>query len=370
MKLTIPQPTLAALIERGGAAAAKKSPVAILNYLRLTASADSFALASCDQDRFAEATTGQTIDAPGSICVDAAALTTLIGKHPKGSQVTLELDASRLVVTCGRSKVKLPTLAIDGFPAWPDAAPVSEFAMPAKDFERSMGRVRFAAALATDIARVYLQGVCFDFHDGSLHFVATDGHKLAVSGVAAPAGAEDCPRVIVPSEGIDAALKVFKDAGQIDIAVGEKAVSFATDGLRLSSRLIDATYPSYERVIPARGNPAMSFKRADFVDCLSRANCLAGDGAFSAITANPDGETLRLEARNHQGGEAVEEMAATIGDGFQQFGFSAAYGAQFLAALNVSDITIEQGDPNGPHLLYAADAPDFLGVLMPVRVAA
>jgi DNA polymerase-3 subunit beta len=369
MKATLPQPALKAIITRGGAAAAKGSKVAILNFARLTATGDTLALATTDQDRFAEAVTAATIETPGTICVDAAALTTLIDKHPKGAMIELSVEEDRLVVVCGRSKIKMPTLDPKGFPAWADQKPIANFALPATEFERAMGRVRFAVSKST--LHYFLQGVLFDCHDGSLHFVASDMNIVAVSGMAAPDGAAECPKIIVPAEGIDAALKVFKDAGQIDIAVSAKSISFSADSLRLSSRLIEGTFVPYEKVIPARGNPALTFKRADFAACLDRANCLAEDkGEFSSITARPDGDTLRLEARNHKGGEAVEELPAAIGEGFKTFGFDPRYGAQFLAALNVSEITIEQSDPNVAHLIYAADAPDFVGILAPVQVVA
>jgi len=368
MKLSIPQPALAALIAHGGAVVSKKSPLPILNFVRLAASVGSLTLASTDQDRFAQAGASADVDVPGSVCVDGAAFATLIAKHPKSGTVGLELDTNRLIVTCGRSKVKLPTLSAEDFPDWAEQPPESEFRLRADDFKRAFTRVRFAAS--TDESRYQLQGVHLDYDEGKLHFVATDGHRLAVSGMDAPQGAETCPPAIVPSEAVDAALKVFDSAAEVLVAVNKGAISFAADGLRMSARLIDSTFPDYARIIPARGQPALRFKRADFVDCLDRANVLTGEGAYSAITARPDGEILRLEARNQSGGEASEELAAAADDGFRPFGFNPRYAADFLRTLNVASLTIEQTDPGAGHLVYSDDAPDFAGVLMPMRIAA
>lgn len=370
MKLTIPQPQLAALIARGAVATGDaKSPIPILYFCRIVANGDgSIAVASTDQDRFAEAIGVAAVSEAGGACVDAKAFATLIGKHPKNGTIGLELDGQRLIVTCGRSKVKLPTLPAEQFPNWADEASVASFKLSGSDFKQALLRVRFAAS--NDESRWYLQGVHFDAHDGSLHFVATDGHRLAVSGMKMPDGAQDCPPVIVPSEAIDAALKVFDGAAEILLTVNAKAIGFAADGLRLSSRLIEGTYPDYTRIIPERGNPSLTIKRADFVDCLDRANVLTGDGAFSAITARPDGDTLFLESRNQMGGEANEELPATIDERFRPFGFNPRYAAAFLATLSVSTLTIEQSAPNEPHLIYSDDAPDFIGVLSPMMVAA
>lgn len=285
--------------------------------------------------------------------------------------IAVRLEAEGfLVISCGRSRVKLPTRKSEDFLMWSTAEPVVSFSISGDDLHRAFGRVRYA--VGTDELRYYLQGVHLDAHDGKLHFVATDGHRLAVSGMAAPAGAEACPKVVLPAETVDAAATVFKGIPDIAVAISKTTVSFSADGLRLCCKLIDGTYPDYQRVIPARGAPRMVLKRADFADGMTRAGVLTGKGAFSAIVARPDveGGALRLEARNDTGGEAVEEMAATVEEGFRPFGFNPRYAVQFIANLGVGDLTFEQRDPDGPHLLYSDDAPDFLGVLMPMRVFA
>jgi DNA polymerase-3 subunit beta len=368
MRLTISQRVLADALARGGSVAVKKPTVAILAYTRLIAGDGTLAVATSDHDRFAEARCDAEVQTEGSVCVDTEALKTLVAKHAKAAAITLELVDGMLIVSGGRSRVKLPTLGADVFPTWADEKPVADFILPNADFVRAFERVRFAAA--KDETRYYLQGVCLDYHDKRLHFVATDGHRIAVSGMVAPDGADKCPKVIVPSEGVDAALGVFKGVDVISVAISGKAVSFSTTHLRLSSRLIDGAFPAYERIIPERGHPGLTVRRADFVDCLDRANVFVGDGVHSSIVARPDGDTLHLDARAPGRGEAHEELEATIDDGVVPFGFNPRYVAEFLATLNVGALTIEQSDPNAPHLLWADDAPDFVGVIAPIQVAA
>jgi DNA polymerase-3 subunit beta len=366
MRVTLPRPVLADAIARGAAVAAKNSPLAILNYTRLRADMFGFAVATCDHDRFAEANCEADVAEVGSACVDTQAFKTLIGKHGKNAAITLELVDDLLIVSSNRSRVKLPILEADKFPAWADADPLSEFILPNDDFVRAFERVRSAAS--TLETQWYLQGVCLDYHDSRLHFAATDTHRIAVSGMIAPDGSETCPRIIVPSEAVEAALTVFKGGGDIKIAVSEKAISFSSGAVRLSAKLVDGTFPPYEKIIPDRGSPSITIKRADFVDCLSRANCFVGQAEYSSITARPDGDTLQLDAKAPGKGEAHEELSATIDDGFQPFGFNPRYAEQFLATLNVGQLTIEQSDPTQPHLIWSEDAPDFVGVLAPVRI--
>lgn len=369
MQITVTQHFLAAALARGAAVAPKKSAVAVLSHVRLVASEGRVAVATTDLDRFAEAHCEANVIVPGTITVPGAAFVTLIGKHPKEGEVSLELEGNHLIVRCGRSKVKLPTIPADQFPKWADAAPVAEFVLGGDSFARALNRVRFAAA-GPDNVKWYLQGVCLHAQPDAdvLRFVATDGNRLALSTIPLPEGAEECPKAIVPSEAIDTALNIFKGATEVIVAVTERSVSFTADGLRLCSKLIDGEFPDYDRVIPERGAPALVFKRADFVDCLERANVLVGENAYFRIIATPDGSTLKLRSENQTGGEAEEELAADIHADFKRFGFNPRFAAQFLSTLPVDELTLEQSNPDGPHLIHSPQAPDFTGVLMPVRI--
>lgn len=369
MHLTITQKFLAAALARGAAVAEKAPTIVVLANVRLKAEGGRLAVATTDLDRFAEATVDANVIEPGVITVPAAALVTLINKHPKDGEVTLQLEGSTLLVRCGRSKVKLPTLPAEDFPQWADEKPVAEFVLGGSTFARIFNRVRFA--VSSEEARYYLQGICFDVDKAAdtLSLVATDGHRLAVSSIALPEGAESCPRAIVPTEAVDAALRIFKSAGEVAVAFTERSVTFAADDLRLCSKVIDGEFPQYLRVIPARGAPAIKFMRADFVDCLDRANVLAGDGAtHGAIVAEPGPGSLRLKASNHFGGSAEEELAADIAPEVERFGFNPRYAADFLKTLAVEELVFEQSGAGGPILILSPQAPDFTGVLMPMRV--
>lgn len=369
MQITVKQEFLAAALARGAAVAPKKSAIQILSHVRLVATADGkVAVATTDLDRFAEAHCEGAVAEAGVVTVPAIAFVTLIGKHPKDGEVGLAVEGSQLIVRCGRSKVKLPTLPADDFPKWPDEAPACQFVMGGETLERGLNRVRFAAS--DEEVKYYLQGVFFDADEetDTLRLAATDGNRLAVTAIPLPEGAENCPASIVPSEVVDTALRIFKGAGEIIIGVTDRAISFTADGLRFSAKLIDGTFPDYRRVIPAPGSPGMTFKRAAFVDCLDRANVIAGEGVHFLVVAEPDGDTLRLCSHNQTGGSAEEELAAEIHPDFQRFGFNPRYAAQFMSTLAVDELTVEQSDPNGPHLVHSLNAPDFTGVLMPVRV--
>jgi DNA polymerase-3 subunit beta len=257
--------------------------------------------------------------------------------------------------------VKIPTLTADNFPAWADEIDEAKFQLLAEDFNRGFKRVRFA--VHDSIMQPHLCGVHLDYHEGRLHFVATNKQRLAVSGMLAPEGAEDCPKVVVPTDAVDAALDVFQAATAIDIALNARAICFSADGLRLSARLIDAPFPAYEKAIPARGCPGFLFKRTDFVECIERANIMLGTNELEAVIGHVAGDELTLQSRNHAGGEATEVMPVVpINGEVADFALNPRVVAPLLASLGTCELAIECPDGGSFALIYSDDAPDFVGM--------
>ena len=90
-----------------------------------------------------------------------------------------------------------------------------------------------------------------------LRAVATDGHRLAQAQVALPKGAKGMPGIIVPRKTVLELVRLIEgDEGEIEVALSASKIRFSLGALVLTSKLIDGTFPDYERVIP-RNNDKM-----------------------------------------------------------------------------------------------------------------
>ena len=87
-----------------------------------------------------------------------------------------------------------------------------------------------------------------------LRAVATDGHRLARVETPAPAGASGMPGVIVPRKAVAEIQKLLEGAdGEVEVQLSATKIKVSIGDVVLTSKLIDGTFPDYERVIP-RGN--------------------------------------------------------------------------------------------------------------------
>ena len=159
-----------------------------------------------------------------------------------------------------------------------------------------------------------------------LRAVATDGHRLAQVELPLPSGAKDMPGVIVPRK----TVVELAQAGRGRRGRGaHRAVAVEDPRHRrarvvLTSKLIDGTFPDYERVIPQGNDKKMEVDNAAFAQAVDRVSTLSSDKGRAVKLTITDGK-LTLSVNNPDSGSATEELPVEYGFDPLEIGFNARY---------------------------------------------
>jgi len=96
--------------------------------------------------------------------------------------------------------------------------------------------------------------------------VATDGHRLAEAETDAPSGSEGMPGIIIPRKAVGELQKLLGEEAEseIKIEVSETKIRFSIASVVLTSKLIDGTFPDYQRVIPLANDKKLTINRQSF----------------------------------------------------------------------------------------------------------
>jgi DNA polymerase-3 subunit beta len=146
-------------------------------------------------------------------------------------------------------------------------------------------------AQSTDETRYILNGVYFNFKDGKLSLVATDGRRLAWSArkwkspPPAPARSS-CPprpwpsslRLLDKGEKLKIAFNERRAAFQIDT---DKDASGLIDNIYLFSKVVEGNYPNYQQVIPKETHQRIKLERELFLQCVHRAALVTSEKSNS-----------------------------------------------------------------------------------------
>jgi DNA polymerase III subunit beta len=308
----------------------------------------------------------------GAATAPAHMLYDIVRKMPEGSQVQTELagDAGRLVVSAGAIRFELACLPREDFPQMSAGTLPHRFNLSAPELITLIEKTRFA--ISTEETRFYLNGIYLhalkDGKQGRLRAVATDGHRLARHELDLPEGARDMPGVIVPRKTVAELRRLLEDAeGAIEIGLSDTKVQFTFSSIELTSKLIDGSFPDYQRVIPSGNDKVLTLDAKDFAQAVDRVSTISADKT-RAVKLNLDNDRVTLSVVNPESGIATEDVGANYRAGPIEIGFNARYLLDITGQITGKDVRFLLADAGSPTLIEDAEDGRTLYVLMPMRV--
>jgi DNA polymerase-3 subunit beta len=372
MKLTIERAALLRALAHVQSVVERRNTIPILSNLLMRAEKDEVSLAATDMDIEIVETVTAEIQRAGTTTVPAHTLYDIVRKLRDGSQVQLETDGTKgtLTLRSGRSTFSLATLPAEDFPALSGGELPHRFAIAADALRRLVDRTRFA--ISTEETRYYLNGIYLHATLASevpvLRAVATDGHRLARVEMPLPEGAQGMPGVIVPRKTVNELRKLMDEVGApVSLGVSEAKIRFSFEGATLTSKLIDGSFPEYERVIPSQNEKIMDVPRQPFFEAVDRVSTITSDKA-RAVKLHVDGKGVVLSATSVDTGTAQEEVEAVYSAEPLEIGFNARYLLDILQQIEGDDARFAMADAGSPTLVQDGKDASALYVLMPMRV--
>jgi DNA polymerase-3 subunit beta len=370
MKLSIERGALLKSLAHVQSVVERRNTIPILSNVLLDAGKGEVRLTATDLDIEVVDVVPAKVSGSGAVTAPAHMLYEIVRKLPDGAQVQIEHtgDDPRVLVSAGRSEFKLASLPREDFPAMPPSDLPHQFAMTAEGLRRLIDRTRFA--ISNEETRYYLMGIYLHALKDQrvLRAVATDGHRLARAETALPNGAENMPGVIVPRKTVQEVRKLLDEAeGDVEIALSDNKIRFTVGGIVLTSKLIDGTFPDYERVIPAINGHVLSFEGAQFKSAVDRVAAVSTERS-RAVKLSLEGEKLTLTVNNPDSGSATEELVVSYDADPIEIGFNAKYLLDIMDQLSGPEARLHMTDAQSPTVVKDSEDEGVLYVLMPMRV--
>ncbi len=372
MKLTIERAALLRALNHVQSVVERRNTIPILSNVLIEAKDGALSLTATDMDIAIVERVPADVATAGATTAPAHTLYDIVRKLPDGAQVDIETggeSGDRLTLKSGRSRFQLAALPTDDFPVMSGGDMPHEFQLDAEALRSLIDRTRFA--ISTEETRYYLNGIYLHAADGEhevLRAVATDGHRLARVEIPLPDGANGMPGVIVPRKTVSELRKLIEETdGAIEIALSETKIRFAFGDAVLTSKLIDGTFPDYERVIPSGNDKIMTVDCDDFAEAVDRVSTIATE-KMRAVKMKLDGDQMELSASSQENGQAVEEVGIEYGKDPIEIGFNARYLLDIAHQVEGETAEFVMADAASPTIVRDPKDPGALYVLMPMRV--
>ena len=351
MKATIERATLLKSLGHVQSVVERRNTIPILSNVLIEAREDgSIRLMATDLDLQVDESVAAQVSQAGATTVSAHTFFDIVRKLPEGSQVELSAADGKMQVVAGRARFNLSTLPRDDFPV------IAEGELP----------TRFA--ISSEETRYYLMGIFLHVADDKLKAAATDGHRLARMTVAKPDGADGMPDVIIPRKCVSEIRKLLDEVeGTLEVSLSPTKIRFNLGNAVLTSKLIDGTFPDYNRVIPTGNDKLLKLDPKSFMQGVDRVSTIASEKT-RAVKIALDRDRVTLSVTSPENGLATEELAADYTADAMEIGFNARYLLDILAQIEGNSVEVHLADAAAPTLLRENDTSDALYVIMPMRV--
>lgn len=380
MKLTIERAVLFRALSHVQNVVERRNTIPILSNVLMRADDGKLSMTATDMDlEMVEGVTAN-VEREGATTAPAHTLFDIVRKLPDGAQVELEVagDGSLLMIRAGRSSFRLGCLPTEDFPFMASGEIKAEFTLTSADLRTLIDRTRFA--ISTEETRYYLNGIYLHKAetDGAdvLRAVATDGHRLARVEMPLPEGAAGLGEaeadgqagVIIPRKTVGEIRKLIDDADDdIKIGVSATKIRFSFGDAILTSKLIDGTFPDYQRVIPEGNDKTLAVDAKSFGSAVDRVATIATEKS-RAVKLSLNASTLTLSATSPENGSASEEVEVTYDGGELEIGFNSKYLLDITGQIEGDGCQLVMADGASPTLIKDPSDPQSLYVLMPMRV--
>ncbi|MEK7517351.1 MAG: DNA polymerase III subunit beta [Patescibacteria group bacterium] len=343
----------------------------LLNFL-IEAKKGKLSISATDLEIGISADIPAKIEEEGRITVPAKTLTELITATPL-KKIVLETRPEGLSLTGEKVKTVFQTTAADEFPMLYEEKGKETMNFEKENIERDLSRVVFAASQDTE--RPALSGVLIKEEKDGFLLVATDGYRLSLKknalGKKEKSEEGESIAVIVPARAIRELILMGKEEGGESISVYSSAeknqIIFSKDDITLVGRLIEAEFPSYEKIIPEDHSVKTVFRREELQKAVKASYVFARQKA-NIVKLAIKKEAIIVSADAPSVGESTIEVDAKTTGEENEIAFNARYLLDFFSNITEDEVSFEMTGPLNPGVFKAAGDDSFLHLIMPIRV--
>ena len=344
----------------------RKNSIPILSNVLVEAKGEELLLSATDLDVSLRCGCSAQVKKEGAVTLGAKKLYEIIRSLPE-SEVHIEVQSDAwATIECEQVVFRMAGLPREDYPTLPDAKAGKALEIPAELLRGLIQRTSFA--ITAEDARYYLAGALLVLEPDHAAMVATDGHRLAYARAANTQKVSEAIKVLVPRKAILELARLIEGEEAVTFQQAEGHLLFSVGGRTLASKLVEAQFPAYEKVITVTGDKKLKLGREALQSAIRRVSLLSSERNRAIKVALTEGK-LELSASSPELGEAKEALGVEFEGEGVEVGFNAQYLLDFLSAVGGNDVVLELRDADSQGLLRpdGDDEDNYRYVVMPMR---
>ena len=342
----------------------KNLTLPVLSSILLVASGKSLKLRSTNLSLGIEVEIPAKIEKEGVLAVSGLVLNNIFSNVFQNENIYLESVGGNLLIQTKKSKIKLKSQPHDDFPTIPRVVGVN-FDIESKKLIEGIKSVYYSSSVS-DI-KPEISSVFMYTNEENLVFVSTDSFRLAEKKIKMK-GLEEISGILIPFKNISEILKVFGDfTGILKVCFNKNQISFSSDNIYLTSRVIDGVFPDYRQIIPKNFSTNATILKQDLLNALKLSNIFSDKFNQVNLSIKPKEKVFELSSANNDVGENKTHLDAAMTGEDVELGFNYKYFLDCFQSIITDSVSIKFSGASSPIVISPVSDSSFTYLIMPMN---
>lgn len=338
----------------------------ILQSILLSAGKNTLSLRATNLEIGIEMEIPAQVKEGGTVSVPASVLSRTISGLGNEKNITLSLQNQNILLTTPHTTATIKSHPPDDFPTLPRVSDAEPVIVPAKKLINGISTVLFSASFSN--AKPELSGVYLYPEGTMIVFVATDSFRLAEKKEQHKKE-NDFPGVIIPGKNAVLIARILEDAqGDVVLRANKNQLSLQHEGIFITSRLANGTFPDYQQIIPKEATTSVILLKQDLISALKMGNVFSDSFNRIGISINPKEKTFNLRSQNADVGEGTTKIEASLTGESIAASFNHRYLLDATQVIPEDSLVLEFSGPQKPLVMKGLGNHSFLYLAMPINI--
>jgi len=342
----------------------KNLTLPILKCVLLIAKDNILTIRATNLDLGVEISIPVKIKKEGVVAVPSGVLYSFLNNLYDEKNVILEVKENKLIVSTNHTNTQIKTYPYEEFPTIPVVSDKKSIIMNSNDLILGLKSVWYSASpssMKPELSSVYIY-----YGNGKAVFVATDSFRLAEKKIS-PKKLEEFDPILIPHKNINEIIRIFEPMnGEIKINFSENQVSFSSNGVYLTTRIINGVFPDYKQIIPKEHSSNAVLLKQDTIGAFKVSNIFSDKFNQVTLEVDPKDKTFKIITKNPDIGENVSKIDSAITGVGLEMNFNYKYIVDCFQSIMTDSISFDMS-PDKPMVIKGIGDQSFLYLVMPMN---
>lgn len=342
----------------------KNLSLPVLGSVLIIASGKTLKLRSTNLSLGIEVEIPAKIEKEGIVAVSGSVLSGIFSNIFQNENIFLKSEDGNLSIKTKKSSIKIKGQPCDDFPTIPTVSGET-FEIETKKLIDGIKSVYYSSS--TSDIKPEISSVFMYSNEDSLVFVSTDSFRLAEKKVKVK-GIKEIFGILIPFKNISEILRVLgEDSQKIKICFNKNQISFSSENIYLTSRVIDGIFPDYRQILPKESKTEVVVLKQDLLNALKLSNIFSDKFNQVNLSIKTKEKIFELASSNNEIGENKTYLDAAISGEDIDLSFNYKYFFDCFQSINTDSVSIKLNEPSRPIIVSGVSDQSFTYLIMPMN---